>query len=172
MQTRLFHTSGGCPTLGFVNFLHSWDFVIFMFLCPLSIYQFHNVLSFRPYIRLNWLSHLGECLLTLLCFLVLWQGKPERVPWCSSVHHSKFLIGLNPRVIHLWGFLRLIQVFLHLIQGFLHVIRGLGPLIGLFHSFLRMVHWCLSLCSGNLYLQYQNFPISIHFQIFLIFNFI
>ena len=95
----------------------------------------------------------------------MWRGKPERVPWCSSIHHSKFLIGLNPHVIHLRGFLRLIQ-------GFLHLIRGLGPLIGLFHSFLRMVHWYLSLCLGNLYLQYQIFPISIDIQFFLIFYFI
>ena len=31
MQTRLFLTYGGCPILGFVNLLHSWDFVIFRF---------------------------------------------------------------------------------------------------------------------------------------------
>ena len=79
----------------------------------------------------------------------MWRGKPERVPWCSLVHHSKLLIGLNPCVIHL--------------HGFLHLIQALGPLIGLFHSFIMMVHWYLSLSLGNLYLQYQNFPISIHF---------
>ena len=76
----------------------------------------------------------------------MWRGKPERVPSCSSIHHSQFLIGLNPRVIHLQGFL------LRLIRGFIHLIRGLGPLFGLFHSFLRMVHWYWSLWLGNLYL--------------------
>ena len=79
-------------------------------------------------------------------------------PLCSSIHHSKLLIGLNPRVIHL--------------HGFLHLIQALGPLIGLFHSFIMMVHWYLSLSLGNLYLQYQIFPISIHFQFFLILYFI
>ena len=88
----------------------------------------------------------------------MWRGKPERVPWCSSIHHSKFLIGLNPRVIHLHGFLGLSW--------------GLGPLIGLFHSFIGMAHCYFSLCLGNLHLQYQNLPISIYLQIFLIFNFI
>ena len=88
----------------------------------------------------------------------MWRGKPERVPWCSSIHHSKFLIGLNPRVIHL--------------RGFLNLILGLGPLIGLFDSFLVSVHWYLSLCLGNLYLQYQFFSISIHFQFFLVLYFI
>ena len=86
---------------------------------------------------------------------MVWRGKPKRVPWCSSVHHSISLIDLNPRVIHL--------------QGFLHLIWGLlGPLIGLFHPFIGMVHWYLSFCLGNLYLQYQIISISIHLQIFLI----
>ena len=57
-------------------------------------------------------------------------------------------------------------------SGFLGLIRGLDPLIGLFHSFLGMVHWYLSLCLGNLYLQYQILPISIDFQKFLILYFI
>ena len=82
----------------------------------------------------------------------MWKGKPERVPLCFAIHHSKFLIGLDPRVIHLHGFLRLIQ--------------GLGPLFGLFNSFLGMVHWYLSLWLGNLYLQYQKISISIDFQFF------
>ena len=86
----------------------------------------------------------------------MWRGKLERVPSCSSIHHSKFLIGLNPCVIHL--------------RGFMHLIRGLGPLFGLFHSFLRMVHWYWSLWLGNLYLQYQIFSISIDFQ--FLFNFV
>ena len=95
----------------------------------------------------------------------MWRGKSEKVFKCSSVHQSKILIGLNPRIIHLWG-------FLSLIQGFLSLIRGLGPLFGLFHSFLGMVHWYLSLWLGNLYLQYQIFPISIDFQFFLILYFV
>ena len=73
----------------------------------------------------------------------MWRGKPKRVPLCSSIHHSKFLIGLIPYVTHLWGFI------LHLIWGFLHLIRGLGPLFGFFHSFVRMVHWYWSLWLGN-----------------------
>ena len=94
----------------------------------------------------------------------MWRGKHERVPLCSLIHHSKLLVGLNPHVIHLRGFI------LRLIWGFLRLIQGLGPLFGLFHSFLQMVHWYWSLWLGNLYLQYKNFPISIYFQ--FLFNFV
>ena len=95
-------------------------------------------------------------LIDSIMFVLMWRGKPERVPSCSSIHHSKFLIDLNPHVIHLRGFLCLIQ--------------GLGPLFGLFHSFLGMVHSYFSLWLGNLFLEYQIFPISIDFQFF--FNFV
>ena len=100
----------------------------------------------------------------------MWRGKPERVPWCYSVHHSISLTSLNPHVIHLRGFLVVHQIH---IQGFLRLIQGwFVPLISLFHSFVGMVHWYLLLCLGNLNLQYQFFFISIHLQFFLILYFI